>query len=662
MQTSLRISLAALLIGYLWETISPGPSLIAQNGIPPEKLPPALRGMNSDRLSSGTYWALAAGAGVVRWPEPESASARTSHLARQGATAVLDPKVGPNVRFGDDPAELPASRRAQAEPHVARSFGDTNLVVATFQEGRFEDYGAVDCGYAISHDGGLTWTRALIPHLTELVGGPFDRASDPVAGVDLQNNVFINTIGIHGPESLDVVLSKSTDGGVTFSEPLTVFTSPTTNAFPDKNWMAINTFPGTPTADRIVATFTYFIRTNVPPFQSQILITPIVSTYSDDGGSTWSPLSTISPPNCQGSQPVFLPDGSLAVIYWNFWSNASLNAGGEHIEVVLSSDGGQTYGEPRLVAPVNAYSDSVARNARFLPSAATDRQAGVLYVAYQAQENGPRVLFTKSIDKGRTWSRPMPVNDSTPGVSVFNPAITVSPDGQHVSIIFYDKRNGIDANFVDLYLAESFDGGDTWKANLRLSAVSSDLRLAPLTPTGRMLGDYQGMVPALNSNAPAVAIWVDTRSGSPDPFSVQVKRTQGTTFETWRTLRFNPAELADPALSAAQGQPAGDGLSNLFKYAVGLEPAVPSASPLLMAGTSSDPGRTIALTCQRLAMLSDLDFSLLASTDLVSWQTFVPVGETVEPVTDPAKEAFIINVPLGLEPTQFFRLGVTKAR
>ncbi|MEK7684743.1 MAG: sialidase family protein [Verrucomicrobiota bacterium] len=618
--------------------------------------------MNLDRLSSGIYWAIAAGAGVVRWPEPSTRPPGMSSLASQSVTAILDPKVGLNVRFGDDPSALPADRRAQAEPHVARSFGDTNLVVATFQEGRFENYGAVDCGYAISQDGGLSWTRALIPHLTKLVGGPFERASDPVAGVDLQNSIFINTIGIQGRESGAVVLSKSTNGGTTFSEPLTVFAPPTTNAFPDKNWMAINTFPGTATAGRIVVTFTYFIRTNVPPFQSQVLTTPIVSTYSDDGGSRWSPLRVISPLNCQGSQPVFLPDGSLAVVYWNFWSNPSLNAGGEHIEVVLSSDGGQTYGEPQLVALVNPYGDAVARNPGFLPSATTDRQAGVLYVAYQARENDPQILITKSIDKGRTWSRPVRVNDSPPGVSAFNPAITASPDGQHVSVMFYDKRHGTNANFVDLYLAESFDGGDTWKANLRLSTVSSDLRLAPLTPYGRMVGDYQGMVPALSSNAPAVAVWVDTRTGSPDPFSVQIKRTQGTTFETWRTLRFTATELLTPALSAAQSQPAGDGIPNLFKYAFGLEPAIPAASPLLITGSGSGQQLPVALSCQRLAVLSDLEFSWESSNDLVSWQTFVPLDQTVGPAIDPTKEAILVGVPIGLEPSRFFRLGVIKAR
>lgn len=64
---------------------------------------------------------------------------------------------------------------------------------------------------------------------------------------------------------------------------------------------------------------------------------------------------------------------------------------------------------------------------------------------------------------------------------------------------------------MDLYLAESFDGGDSWQPNLRLSTVSSDLNRAPLTPGGRMVGDYQAVVPALNFGAPAFAVWVDAR-------------------------------------------------------------------------------------------------------------------------------------------------------
>jgi hypothetical protein len=67
-----------------------------------------------------------------------------------------------------------------------RSPVDPNFLVATFQEGRFTDGQAVNCGYSVSRDGGLTWTRALIPGLTASSGGPYPRVTDPVAAIGLE--------------------------------------------------------------------------------------------------------------------------------------------------------------------------------------------------------------------------------------------------------------------------------------------------------------------------------------------------------------------------------------------------------------------------------------------------------------------------------------------
>jgi hypothetical protein len=101
-------------------------------------------------------------------PSPAWFTQGPNGTSRQGeaATVALDPRVGANIRLGNDPPALPPNMRAQAEPHIARSVANADSLVATFQEGRFTTSGAVDCGYSISHDGGLTWTRALIPNLT----------------------------------------------------------------------------------------------------------------------------------------------------------------------------------------------------------------------------------------------------------------------------------------------------------------------------------------------------------------------------------------------------------------------------------------------------------------------------------------------------------------
>ena len=128
--------------------------------------PAALQTVPLERLSSGALMLLDRNGDLVRAPAPSAVQA-------QAATAVtLDLRVAPNLRLGDDPAPLPPTMRAQAEPHIARSQVDPDFVVAVFQEGRFADGGAVDCGYSVTRDGGLSWTRALIPNLTTVTGGP----------------------------------------------------------------------------------------------------------------------------------------------------------------------------------------------------------------------------------------------------------------------------------------------------------------------------------------------------------------------------------------------------------------------------------------------------------------------------------------------------------
>ncbi|MCI0538813.1 MAG: hypothetical protein L0Z50_26710, partial [Verrucomicrobiales bacterium] len=57
-------------------------------------------------------------------------------------------------------------------------------------------------------------------------------------------------------------------------------------------------------------------------------------------------------------------------------------------------------------------------------------------------------MFTRSIDRGKTWSIPIPVNDTPAKRSVFTPAIAASPDGQHLVIEFYDRRNDTGSGYL----------------------------------------------------------------------------------------------------------------------------------------------------------------------------------------------------------------------
>ena len=569
----------------------------------------------------------------------------------------LNPTLGPNIRLGDDPPELPSDLRAQAEPHLARSFADTNLIVATFQEGRYPDAAAASCGYAVSTNGGLTWSRHLIPGLTRTSGGTWARASDPVAAVDLADAIYLNTLIVRTNLPQDaLVVSKSTDFGQTFSQPIPVIPF---EPDVDKEWLVINTFPNAPHANRIVETFKAF---SDP-------VGYIHACHSDDGGASWSVPVNASGPDSYATQPVFLPDGSLVNFY-------VLNVNGVwRIERSMSADGGEHFGSPALVTSLSGdqaqYDDPIARDTiQASLSASSDRQHGVLYLTYAAlfpanSSPVPRIMFTRSIDKGTSWSTPMPVNDTPGGQAVFNPCIAAAPDGQHVTIAFYDKRNQTAdsaGNLVDFYLAESFDGGETWGPNIRLSEVSSDLRLAPLTPLGRMLGDYEGIVPALNFRSPGATVWIDIRNGNNDPYAIRIFRTQGTTFDTWRKLRFPAADLALASISGEAADPDGDGISNLAEYAFGLEPNHPDAAPV--SATLSHRGNNspvLNVTYDRLAVLGDIRFAWETSADLVHWSAAVQPGEDlVIPVpNDPTKErvsrAFSISGPV-----LFVRLAMSR--
>ncbi len=560
------------------------------------------QGLHAERLSAGVALAL-----------EDSRIATTSRRAAPSAIpvpAVLDPRVGPNVGLGSDPAILPAGFRAQAEPHVARHPVDPDLLLATFQDGRFTDGGAVTCGYAISRDGGLSWSRGIIPKATKLDGGKPDRATDPVAGFSPGGKTFyLNTLGIEGA-NLEIgilQISRSTDGGVTFLPPVEIYRSPDGSVFPDKNWMVVNPFPGTPTHGRVVVTFTRF----------QGAASPIAVTYSDDDGVTWRTPFLVTPANaqCQGSQPVFLPDGKLAVVYWDFLGSGSFD---HSLRVVVSPDGGSTFGPPSTaVSGIIFHDDPTLRDGGFLPTAVADFSSGTIWVSYQASVGGvPRILVARSTDGAKTWSLPVVASDNPKTASVFNPVLAASADGRSVIVAFWDKRASADAYHVDTWVAQSMDGGTTWQPNLRVTSVSTDARLAPNTARGYMIGDYFGLAAPVDVLTPAVVVTIDTRDGEPQPLSSRFGVGPGLTFDNWRAARFSRAFVADPTKGGENGDADGDGTGLFAEYAFGTDPSLPDRPAVRIGRTAQGP---VTISYPFNAAATDVLVDLETSVDLVDW-------------------------------------------
>lgn len=609
-------------------------------------IPPVAAGMESraafplERLSSGALMRLDRHGDLVTPPAP---APRRKLGADAPLEAWLNPRVGSNTRLGDDPEALPATMRGQAEPHIARDPRDPDILVAVFQEGRYAGPGAVTCGYAVSRDGGLTWSRSLIPRLTLLSDGPYHRATDPVAAIDGQGWMYLNTLGALDSQfdTSALLVSRSTNGGASFEPPVEVARSEQSGTLIDKNWMAINTFPGTPHYGRIVTTFTFFGHQGYP----QGLV------YSDDHGLTWSSWKFVTPVPfyAQGNQPVFLPDGMLAVVHWNF--------DGPAIEVRCSTNGGESFTFSNRVARVNTYSAPELRDGSFLPSACGNRTNNSLYVTWQGLLAGqPRVLFSMSTNAGVNWSDPVAVSDNPAGSQVANPAIAASPDGSQLSVVFYDgRRNPSNQFLLDLYLAFSTDGGATWQPNMRLSTHTTDMRLAPLTGGGYMLGDYMGLAPADGRDVPAVAVFVDTRTGDPDPFVARAAISPKTMFHSWRAARFSHAEILG-GLGAPGADAEGDGQVNAVEYAFGLNPKAPDHPERHVTFYGSDH---FAVSRRVLAESSDVVFSHEASADLESWEPQPPnytwVSSGAESPFKNLQDVFVSGPGTG---KRFFRLKV----
>ena len=182
----------------------------------------------------------------------------------------------------------------------------------------------VPTGFFTSFDGGASWIDGQIPLRSGNGGGDpapaFSRRhSSPISpsGARVLMAQLENTGGLGGPNVTqgDVSVSHSRDGGVTWSEPVTVmkgqgnaFGQSNQAKFYDKEWLTCNNYPGTPFYGRCWVTATLFLS----GLHGSYVSSDIVISWSDDGGVTWTSPQSIAAvhPSCTYQETG--PEGSLA--------------------------------------------------------------------------------------------------------------------------------------------------------------------------------------------------------------------------------------------------------------------------------------------------------------------------------------------------------------
>jgi outer membrane protein assembly factor BamB len=127
-------------------------------------------------------------------------------------------------------------------------------------------------------------------------------------------------------------------------------------------------------------------------------------------------------------------------------------------------------------------------------------------------------------------------------------------------------------------------------------------------------------------------------------------------YASWQQSKFTGSELSDPTKSGPTAVYGHDGLPNLVKYALGLDPKVDATGSVLpVAGvTATDWIYTYA----RPTAITDVTYAVEVSTDLVNWTA---AGVTLELVSsDGTTDTWRGRYPRGGPNTVFFHLKVVQ--
>lgn len=449
-------------------------------------------------------------------------------------------RSGATVRSGFTNVQISRDGyKAHSEPSVAENPANPNNLVAGSKFFTNPARYRFKIGTYSSQDGGRTWRdNGLLPGF-----GAYPTTSDITFAFSRSGLVYAVVLAcapLNCPGRLSrsgVFLLRSRDGGVTWSKPVTVFLDTTGKTFSDKPWVTVDASAGPRKGTVYVAWnldgntaaqrggesqgrgLSVRVRRRISPGG---LAPGVVVARSTDYGRSFAEPVTVFPFSATrfglGATPVVGPDGTLNVGF-----SESRQQGPRTVSdmvTVTSTDGGVTFSAPRVAAagitPLPTHlPNSTFRNFS-LPTMVASPRDGTLLLAWADLRNGDADIYAvRSRDRGVTWSTPTRLNHDRlqNGKDQFMPICAAAPNGSF-TCAWFDRRRDPGNRLIDVYVAQSTDGGQTFGKNVRVTLQSWDPAIgAPRDGNDSeetFIGDYQGLAV---DNATVHPVWNDTQNG-----------------------------------------------------------------------------------------------------------------------------------------------------
>ena len=452
-----------------------------------------------------------------------SNSGRTAALAAAAGLGLALVGIGVAVSSDeDDPPRMEVSAGTNREvtgsalaesldahnsPAVVASPTDENVLVVAARIDR-PQFSAV---VRRSDDAGATWTSSQLP----LPAGEAKNYSPDLA-FDAAGNVYATFVTLSEPQNnpTGVWLSKSTDGGESFSTPTKV-AGPygyQPRVLVNGSTVHVSFVQASASVEGVINGF------GPPP-------NPIVVATSTDSGATFGQGVTVSGTRERvgAATPFFGIEGELMILFQDyadddvdFEGKAGDVYDGEFSLVVARLTDAGTFEEASVVDDAVKPTDRFNPYAPIFPSVAVspvgEAPAGdAIYVAWADSTNGDwDVFIRRSNDGGASWGDRVKVNSDTTSTHQYLPTVSVAPTGR-VDVAYYDRSEDEDNVFTVAALATSFDAGATWRT-ISVSDKRFDSRVGPQA-TNPETADIGSRIGLVSQQERALTAWTDTRNG-----------------------------------------------------------------------------------------------------------------------------------------------------